>query len=258
VSSASLLLRQVRFINKAFWRNPAAAFFTFAFPLLFLVIFTTLFGGSGQLDINGNAVTVATFYVAAISVFSVITACYTNTAMTLAFARDLGILKRIRGTPLPGWVSVAARVAHSVVIAVLLVVICRVVGMLFYDAGVPASSWPAMLLTLAVGAATFCALGLAVTTIVPNADAAPAVVNATMLPLLFVSDVFIPLQSPPEWVDLVGRIFPVRHFSDAMQNAFFPPEGSSGLTFQSLGVMAAWAAVGLLIAARRFSWEPRK
>lgn len=258
MSSASLMFRQVRFINKAFWRNPPAAFFTFAFPLLFLVIFTTLFGRSGQLEINGNPVTVATFYVAAIAVFSVITACYTNTAMTLAFARDLGMLKRIRGTPLPGWVYLAARVAHSVAIAILLVLICLGFGMLFYDVSVPASSWPAMLLTLAVGAATFCALGLAVTTIVPNADAAPAVVNATILPLLFVSDVFIPLQDPPEWVDVVGKVFPVRHFSDAMQYAFFPPQGSSGLRFQSLGIMAAWAAIGLLVALKRFSWEPKR
>ena len=258
MSAAGLVLRQARFANRAFWRNPAAAFFTFAFPLLFLVIFTTLFGGSGQLSINGNSVSVATFYIAAIAVFSVITACYTNTAMTLTFARELGILKRIRGTPLPGWVYLAGRLLHSVVIALLLVAICIVFGSVLYDVRVAGSTLPAMLVTLAVGAASFCALGMAVTTIVPNADAAPAVVNVTVLPLLFISDVFIPLQNPPEWVELVGKIFPVRHFSDAMQYAFFPPQGSSGLKAESLAVMAAWGLAGLLIAARRFSWEPRK
>ena len=258
MSAPAQVARQVRFINKAFWRNPPAAFFTFAFPLLFLVIFTTLFGRSGQLEINGNRVSVATFYVASISVFSVITACYTNTAMTLTFARELGILKRIRGTPLPGSVYLASRVVHSIAIAILLVVICLVFGMAFYDVRVPASSLPAMLVTLAVGSATFCALGLAVTTIVPNADAAPAVVNATILPLLFISDVFIPMQNPPEWVDVIGKVFPVRHFSDAMQYAFFPPAGSSGLVIESLAVMAVWGLASLLVAARRFSWEPKK
>jgi ABC-2 type transport system permease protein len=256
--SSRLLLRQLRFFNKAFWRNPPAAFFTFAFPLLFLVIFTTLFGRSGMLSINGNTVSVATFYIAAIVVFSVITACYTNTAMTLTFARELGILKRVRGTPLPGWIYLTGRVVHSVVIAIVLVVICIAFGTLFYEARVPASTLPAMLITLAVGAASFCALGMAVTTFVPNADAAPAVVNATILPLLFISDVFIPLQNPPEWVELVGKIFPVRHFSDAMQYAFFPPQGSSGLNLESLGVIAAWGLLGLLIAAKRFSWEPKR
>jgi ABC-2 type transport system permease protein len=252
-----LVLRQVRFTNKAFWRNPAAAFFTFAFPLLFLVIFTTLFGSAG-ITINGNDVSVATFYITGIAAFSVITACYTNIAMSLTFARDLGVLKRVKGTPLPGWAYLAARMIHAVVIAILLVVICLVFGMLLYDAALPAASIPAFIVTLAVGAACFSALGMAVTTIVPNADAAPAIVNATILPLLFVSDVFIPLQDPPAWLDVVGKIFPVRHFSEAMQQVFFPPAGSSGFAATHLAVLAAWGALGLLVAVRRFSWEPRR
>lgn len=258
MSTVSMVLRQVRFSNKAFWRNPPAAFFTFAFPLLFLVIFTTLFGGSGQLVINGNRVSVATFYICSIIVFSVITACYTNVAMTLTFARELGILKRVRGTPLPGWAYLLGRMLHSVLMAILLVVICFVFGRLFFDASVPTTSLPAMLLTLAMGAASFCLMGMALTTVVPNADAAPAVVNASILPLLFVSDVFIPLQDPPAWVDLLGKIFPVRHFSDAMQYSFFPPAGTSGLQLGDLGVIAAWGLFGLLVAVKRFSWEPKK
>ncbi len=252
-----MVLRQARFVNKAFWRNPPAAFFTFAFPLFFLVIFTTLFG-SAEITINGHDVTVATFYIAGIAAFSVITACYTNIAMSLAFARDLGILKRVKGTPLPGWAYLAARMVHAVAIGILLVVICLVFGMVLYDVQLPVSSIPAFIVTLAVGAACFSALGMAVTTIIPNADAAPAIVNASILPLLFVSDVFIPLQDPPAWIDTLGNIFPVRHFSEAMQEVFFPPAGSSGFSTVDLAVLAAWAAAGLLVAVRRFSWEPRR
>ncbi len=257
MSSASLVLRQVRFTNKAFWRNPAAAFFTFAFPLLFLVIFTTLFG-SADITINGHDVSVATFYITGIAAFSVITACYTNIAMSLTFARDLGVLKRVKGTPLPGWAYLVGRMLHAVGIAILLVAICLVFGMLLYDAELPTSSIPAFIVTLAVGAACFSALGMAVTTIVPNADAAPAIVNATILPLLFVSDVFIPLQDPPAWLDLAGKIFPVRHFSEAMQEVFFPSAGSAGFAVTHLAVLAAWGGLGLLVAIRRFSWEPRR
>lgn len=253
-----MVLRQVRFANKAFWRNPPAAFFTFALPLLFLVIFTTLFGGSGAVEINGKEISVATFYISSISAFSVITACYTNTAMSLTFARELGILKRVKGTPLPGWAYLVGRMLHSVLMAILLVIICYGFGAIFYDVALPGRSLPAMVLTLAVGAASFCLLGMALTTVVPNADAAPAVVNATILPLLFISDVFIPLQNPPAWVDIVGKIFPVRHFSEAMQYAFFPPAGSSGLRPGNLGVIAAWGLFGLLVAVKRFSWEPKK
>jgi ABC-2 type transport system permease protein len=257
LTGAALVLRQLKFTNKAFWRNPAAAFFTFAFPLLFLVIFTTLFG-SADININGHEVSVATFYITGIAAFSVITACYTNIAMSLTFARDLGVLKRVKGTPLPGWAYLAARMLHAVAIAILLVVICLLFGMLLYDAELPAGSIPAFVITLAVGAACFSALGMAVTTIVPNADAAPAIVNATILPLFFISDVFIPLQDPPAWLDMAGKIFPVRHFSEAMQQVFFPPAGSAGFAWTSLGVLALWGALGLLIAIRRFSWEPRR
>lgn len=258
MSAGSAVLRQVRYTNKAFWRNPPAAFFTFAFPLLFLVIFTTLFGGDRMLVINGNRVPVATFYISSIVVFSVITACYTNVAMTLTFARELGILKRVRGTPLPGWAYLLGKMVHSVLMAVLLVVISLSFGAAFYGASLPLRSLPAMLVTLAVGAASFCLLGMAATTIVRNADAAPAVVQATILPLLFVSDVFIPLRNPPVWVDLVGKIFPVRHFSDALQYAFFPPAASAGLKLGDLAVVAAWGLFGLAVALRRFGWEPRK
>lgn len=257
MSGLGLVLRQVRYTNRAFWRNPAAAFFTFAFPLLFLVIFTTLFG-SADIEINGNQVSVATFYIAGIAVFSVITACYTNIAMSLTFARDLGVLKRVRGTPLPGWAYLTARMMHAILIALLLVVICLVFGMLFYDAELPATSIAAFVVTLAVAAACFSALGMAVTAIIPNADAAPAIVNASILPLLFVSDVFIPLQDPPAWLDTLGKIFPVRHFSEAMQQVFFPAVGSNGFRPANLAVMAAWGAVGLVIAVFKFSWEPRR
>jgi len=257
VSGAALVVRQLRFTNKAFWRNPAAAFFTFAFPLLFLIIFTTLFG-SADIVINGNTVSVATFYIAGIAAFSVITACYTNIAMSLTFARDLGVLKRVKGTPLPGWAYLTARMLHAVAIGLLLVLICLVFGMLFYEARLPASSIPAFVVTLALGAACFAALGMAITTVVPNADAAPAIVNASILPLLFISDVFIPLQDPPAWLDVLGKVFPVRHFSEAMQHVFFPPAGAAGFQPASLAVLVAWGALGLLIAVRRFSWEPRR
>ena len=100
MNSAALTLTQMRYVNKAFWRNPSSAFFTFAFPLMFLVIFTALLGG-GQVLLGGRLVHQSTYYVAAMGSFAVITACYNNTAIGLAFQRDAGVLKRTNGTPLP-------------------------------------------------------------------------------------------------------------------------------------------------------------
>jgi ABC-2 type transport system permease protein len=257
VSTSRLALRQVGYTNKAFWRNPAAAFFTFAFPIMFLIIFTTLFGNHRVEVLPHVFVHQSTFYVAAMSAFAVISACYTNIAIQVTFQRDNGILKRIRGTPLPGASYLAGRVMHAVIVAAILVAINVAYGRIFYSASLPTRTLPAFAVTLLVGAASFAAMGLGITTIIPNADAAPAIVNASILPILFLSDIFIPVANAPQWVDVVGKIFPVRHFADAMQAAFFSPTGS-GFRWGDLAVIAAWGAFGLVVAIRRFSWEPRR
>jgi ABC-2 type transport system permease protein len=254
VNVARLTLRQVSYTNKAFWRNPAAAFFTFAFPLMFLVIFTALLG-NGEVVIGGKEIQQSTYYVAAMAAFSVITACFTNIAMAVSFQRDGGVLKRIRGTPLPAGAYLIARVLHSMFIAVILVVLCAAFGAAFYDASVPSGmTLVRFAVVLLVGGASFAALGLAETAVVPNADAGPPVVNATILPLLFLSGIFIPLgDDAPAWIRWVGRVFPVKHFADGMQTGFI------GLPFEwsDVLVVAAWGAAGLVVAARYFSWEPR-
>jgi ABC-2 type transport system permease protein len=251
----SLTLRQVSYTNKAFWRNPASAVFTFAFPLMFLVIFTGLLG-NGEVTLGGTEIQQSTYYVAAMAAFSVVTACFTNIAMGVSFQRDEGVLKRIRGTPLPGGAYLAARVVHAMLIAVLLVALCAAFGAVFYDASIPTgATLLRTIVVLLVGGASFAALGLAETTVVPNAEAAPAIVNATILPLLFLSGIFIPLgDNAPAWMRWVGRIFPVKHFADGMQAGFI------GLPFRwrDVVIVAAWGVGGLLVATRRFSWEPRR
>jgi ABC-2 type transport system permease protein len=255
VTPLSLTARQVQYTNKAFWRNPASAFFTFAFPLMFLVIFTSLLG-NGELSIGGREVQQSTYYVAAMAAFSVITACYTNIAISVAFQRDSGVLKRIQGTPLPATSYLGARVVHAVLMAIILVALCAAFGAAFYSASIPSgATLGRFLIMLLVGAASFAALGLAITAAIPNADAAPAVVNATILPLLFLSGIFIPLgDNAPSWMVWVGRVFPVRHFADGMQSGFI------GLPFRwsDVLIVAAWGVAGLLLAARFFSWEPRR
>src|SRR5438445_7547133 len=216
---------------------------------MFLVVFTVICGNGHVPVAHGQTVRVATFYVPAIAAFSVINACYTNIAISLSFSRDTGALKRIHGSPLPVWSYMAARIVHAVLIAILLVVICAAFGALLYGATLPSDTLPAFLLTVLVGAAAFSALGVAVTTVIPNADAAPAVVNGTILPLLFISNVFIPLENPTGWIDVVGKIFPVRHFADSMISSFFQLSGS-GLHTNDLLVLGAWALTGLVVATR--------
>jgi ABC-2 type transport system permease protein len=257
VSDFALAGRQIQFENRAFWRNPASAFFTFAFPLMFLVIFNLVFGNN-TVTLGAQEVSQSTFYVAAIAAFSLVSACYTNIAISISFARDGGILKRIRGTPLPAWVYMAGRVIHAALIGVLLVVIVTLAGGLFYNVEIPTTTIPAVLVTILVGSATFCALGLAVTAMIPNADASPAVVNATILPLLFISDIFIPLDQAPSWLVTVASIFPVKHLSAAMQYAFNPFATGMGFRGTDLLVIALWGVAGVIAAVRFFDWEPRQ
>lgn len=254
--SIAMALRQVNYENRTFWRNPAAAFFTFLLPLLFLVLFNSIFGDD-QLTIDGRALDGSTFYVPGIAALSVVSACYTNIGMMVTIARDLGILKRVRGTPLPPWAYIFGRLAHAVLISILLVAIVTATGALAYGTEVPDSALPGLLLTLVLGALAFCALGLALTAVIPNADAAPAITNATILPLLFISNVFIPLQDPPDWLAFVGDVFPVKHFAAALQTAYHPDTTGAGFEWGDLAVIAAWGVLGTALAIRFFSWEPR-
>ena len=257
MNTLRLALRQVRYENRAFWRNPLSAFFVFVFPLMFLVIFNLLFG-SRELVLPEGTTNASTFYVPAIVAMSVIYTCFNNVSIGVCFARDQGLLKRIRGTPLPGWTFLFGRIVHSVLLAVLLVAIVTAAGALLYGVDVPTNTLPAFFLTLAVGAATFCALGLAITAVIPNAEASPAVVNVMILPLLFISDIFIPLEDAPAWLTTFADIFPVKHFSSAMHTAFNPFETGVGFEWVDLLVMAVWLVGGLVLAARFFSWEPRR
>ncbi|MDE2802784.1 MAG: ABC transporter permease [Chloroflexota bacterium] len=256
MSAVMLALRQVRYENRAFWRNPAAAFFTIVFPLMFMVIFNLVFGSQEVTDESGNTYNLSTFYVPAIMVFALVGATYTNISMNIAFTREAGLLKRMRGTPLPSWSYLAGKIMHSVLLAALLVVIVAGSGLVLFGVDLPTNTLPAALLTLAIAAATFCTLGLAVTTFIPNADAAPAIVNASILPLLFISDVFIPLDDAPVWLTTIADVFPVRHMALAMHTSFNPFETGAGLEWGHLAVMAVWLVAGLAFTVRFFRWEP--
>jgi ABC-2 type transport system permease protein len=255
MNAMALTLSQVRYTNKAFWRNPASAFFIFAFPLMFLVIFTALLGHGTVRVSPVKVVDTSTYYVAAMASFGVISACYTNIAISVSFQRDAGVLKRMNGTPLPSSAFLGARMVHALLVGILLVVITAGFGRLLYSASIPAGlTLLRFLVMLLVGAASFCALGFAITAVIPNADAAPAIVNASILPLLFLSGVFIPLGSnAPAWIVWIARIFPVWHFAKGMQAGFL----GTAFSWTDVVIVAAWGLAGLLASVRFFSWEPR-
>ena len=166
MSDLALAVRQVRYTNRSFWRNPASAFFTFAFPLMFLVIFTALLGHY-TVRIGARTIDTSTYYVASMATFAAITACFNNIAMGLSFQREDGVLKRTNGTPLPAASFIGARIVHAVFISVLLVVLTAAFGHAFYHASIPAGlSLLRFAIAILVGSAAFCALGMALTAVI--------------------------------------------------------------------------------------------
>ena len=249
----NMLVHQLRYDQKAFWRNPASVFFTVAFPVILLLIFATVFGDQ-TVDVAGGVKT-TTYYVPAIIVLSVISATMQSLAMSLVIAREDGRLKRGRGTPMPAWVFIAGRVGNSIVVALLMLVLIAALGRVAYSVPVPWSRLPEIVAVLVVGAAAFCCLGIALTAAIPSQDAAAPIVNALLLPLYFLSGVFIPDDQLPSGVIHFADAFPVRHFFEAFFEAYVP--GGAGLEWGNLAAVAAWGVAGLLLAARYFRWTPR-
>jgi ABC-2 type transport system permease protein len=255
MSGPALALHQFRYDQKSFWRNPAAVFFTVAFPLMFLLIFELIFGND-TLEELGNLKT-TTYYVPAILTLAIVSATMQSVAIRLTTERENGILKRGRGTPMPPWVFFAGRIGNAIVISLLMLIIVPAIGRLLYGVNIPWEHLPAILVTLAVGAASFCALGVALTVIIPSEDAAPAITNVVIFPLYFLSGVLIPQTEIPDGVLNVSNIFPIRHFFEAFFASWNPATTGGGFEWGHLGIVAAWGVFGLVIAIRFFRWTPR-
>jgi ABC-2 type transport system permease protein len=228
-----------------------AAVFTFLFPVVFLIVVGT---SGGSFRVPGTTLRYDQYTVVAMLVFGLIAACYTNLAMAISLRRDSGILKRMRGTPISIGSYVGGIIGSVLINVALLTAVVVAIGMGFYHLHFPYHPGAAVV-TLLIGIVTFSALGLAVTVIVPNADAAPAVVNGIYLPVVFISGVFYPLSNG----SVLSRIadwFPVRHMVVALVKSFEGGPGS-GLQTHDLGVMLVWAAAALVFTARRFRWEPK-
>ncbi|HEY5814926.1 MAG TPA: ABC transporter permease [Solirubrobacterales bacterium] len=250
----SLVLHQLRYDQKVFWRNPAAVFFTVAFPVILLLIFATVFGDQ-TIDVAGG-IEITTYYVPAIITLAVVSATMQTLGMSLVIAREDGRLKRGRGTPLPPWVFIAGRVGNSIVVAILMLALVSALGRLLYGVPIPWERAPELLVVLVVGAASFCCLGVALTAAIPSQDAAAPIVNALLLPLYFLSGVFIPDDELPSGVIDFANHFPIRPFFQSFFDAYVSGAGPA-IAWDHLAVVAIWGVAGLLLAIRFFRWAPR-
>lgn len=249
-----LLRPETRVQTKIFFRTPIAAFFTLAFPLFFLVLINLLNSGATIDSLGG--IPLAQFTTPGIAVFGMVTATFTNLAINTAAARDSGVLKRVLSTPVPMSVHLAGRLCAAVLIGVVSVVIMLAIGVLLFGVEIPWSELPLILLLMVLGAAAFSSLGLAVAALSPNARSAPALANAFILPLAFISGIFFPLEGAPDWLQTVASLFPLEPFASAVIE-IFNPTLDPGFPWRALITMALWLVAGVVLAVRYFSWEPR-
>ena len=235
-------------------RTPRASFFTFVFPLiLFLLIGGT---NTGTLKIaDGVRVDATQYYAPSIAIFSLLTSCYTTTIFAIVTAKERGILKRVRGTPLPPVVYVSALIAGAILAGLAAVTLMFVVAVAGFGVHIYPGRLPAAVVTLVLGGAALSALGVFVSTFVKKADSAPAVANLTMFPILFLSGIFFPTTNFPDWLKQVVDIFPVSHLVHAFTYCFSPFGTGSGFIAKDLGVLAIWFVAASVLAVRRFRFE---
>ncbi len=253
-STGALVVDQVRHTQSVLWRNASAVFFAVAFPVLLVAIIPAVNGGGDQLIDDGQSLGV--FYAGTMAIYGAAVTAYVNMPQGVAEARDRGVLKRTGGTPLPAGALVVGRVVGALAVALLTgVVIVVVAGLAFRPAWPP--GLPAAALVLALAAVCFAVVGLAVMTFVRSAQALTGVTLGTLLPLAFISDVFIIGASFPPVLDAVSWFFPLRHASAAMSQAL-APGAASGLPVGHLAVLLAWTLAGAVVLWWRFGWEPTR
>ena len=235
-------------------RSPRAAFFTFVFPLLLLVLLGATAGDS-QISVPGGKVDVAQFYTPSIGIYGLAVGCYALPIFGLAAARELGILERVRATPVSAWVYLSAWAVGVIIVGLASLLLMFVVAVPAFGVHLYPELLPAAIVTALLGAASLAAIGLAVSTFVRRADTAPAVANLTLFPLSFLSGVFFSLETAPQWVVTVAHVFPLSHLVEAFQACFSPYTHGSGFEPRNLAVVAAWGIVASVVAVRRFRWE---
>ena len=246
-----LFLHELRAQQLLFWRNREAAFFSFLFPIILLVLLGSVYGEDEIDGVKGS-----TYLLAGLIGYGVAAAGFASLAITLVVRREAGLLKRVRGTPLSPRVYLAAVIASIVIVIALQAGLQVLIGGTFLDAGWPASP-ASFVAVLVIGAASFAALGLAITTVVRTADGSSAVVNAIYLPMAFISGAFFSPSELPRFLEVVSEVLPLTYLLRLVRSTFVEGDVISSSP-GDVAALVVWGCIGLILAVRMFRWEPRE
>lgn len=243
-----LVAWQIRYEQRAYWRNRGRGIFTFAFPLMFLVIFASL--DKGQTISSRGGIAYNDFFVPGILAYGVIAVTLVNLAIGTAILRDQGVLKRMQGTPLPRWAYVTARIGSTSLIVLAMTMVVLVLGGILWGVDFRAGQLPGLIVTLLLGTAAFTTLGIGITRFVPNAEAAPVIVNLLVLPLTFISNIWFPIDALPQALKTIAGLFPIKALASGLQYVFDPRHHGTPISGQDIKVLAIWTVIGIFLMVR--------
>jgi ABC-2 type transport system permease protein len=245
-----LFVHEVRAQQLAFWRSKEAALFIFLFPMLLFVLLGSIYGGT----IYGFPAAQA--LLAGLIGYGCANTAFAGLAIQLVVRRELGILKRLRATPLPPVTYIAATLTSTLLVFAIQVLAMFLIGRIFYGAPFP-SAIGSLILAVVIGAGAFAAIGVATASLIRSAEGSSAVVNFILLPMAFLTGSFGPTRRYPGFLRAIGDVLPLKYLIDIM-NAVYLHGHQIWTKPAALGVLAAWGATGLLVAALKFRWEPRE
>ncbi len=246
-----LFLHELANQQRLFWRSRESAFFTFLLPIVLLVIIGLVYGDS---TIDG--VPAAPYLVAGMLGFGVVATAYAGLAINTVIRRESGVLKRVRGTPLPSSGYLGAVIVSILVVIAIEAIAQVLIGRYVLDAGFPGSPG-ALAVALALGGVAFSALGLATTAIVRSSEGSSAIVNAIYLPMIFISGVFFSVDALPGFLEAIADVLPLTYLLDLIRSVFVDGDDLAS-SWRAILVVALWGIAGALLAVRSFRWEPQE
>jgi ABC-2 type transport system permease protein len=254
VGDLPLVARQVRYEQLSFWLNPIGALMTIAFSVVFLILLGAT-AGTSTVSSYGH-IKLIDYYVAGFCGYGVMAACFTILAIQLVNRREMGLLKRLRLSPLPTWMAMSAVLINAMIVAALGVILLLVIGRLGYSVDGPVH-WLPFIVTLVFAMLCYSAMGVGMSTLVPNADAAGPMVSLTFFILVALSGLWFPIP-PNSGLATFANFFPIHHLIDALVGSFAGQPGAPIWPWKDLGVMAIWGVAGAYVGLRRWSWSPKR
>jgi ABC-2 type transport system permease protein len=247
-----LFFHEVKTEQLLFWRNRESAFFTFFLPVIFFLVFGSIYGNSTITKENLRA---APFLEAGMIGYGVASTAFAGLAITMVIRRESGVLKRIRATPLPPATYLLAVLLSTFIVFLVETALIVAIGRVLFSVAVPDRPF-SLLVALVIGSAAFAAMGLGLTSVVRSAEGSSAVVNFVYLPMAIISGTFFTPKEYPGFLRAIADVLPLTYFTKLTRNVMVRHEHiwSQG---SSLAAVLLWGAIGLVAAIRGFRWQPR-